>query len=590
MFAFERKPSNDPDSSVSKESKPSDRPEDVLLEQPHPLSPNLLGQKGILTGWSRETTVSKNTKPGERSPAGGMLPQALSPNLLGQKGIMAGWSQETTVKSGEPVPKQQSAVGAGEGDRSIEASFQKGPEVNGFIKNVNDNVNWNDFDIFEPSSFVGRFAVRYFPNDPPEPGVLKVTARIFFDFRDGGQGEGFEWDEGEIEAWRNAAVTEVEAFWSGCHTFSNDLPELAGLPPVEVEIDVRVLEQQDRNKAHYTVYVLQLEEDGQPITVKHPDPLRKWDSRDSVSRTAPGSFGSADWYEASQDGPWYDPSDGASTLDWRENTFPVNINQHKVTDERGNRVLHDSYQAVLDAARDIPPFRFEHLQVDSPEVPGDLDEKLEALVAALDRELVPPFDVEVAAYCTREESLKVGFDEDKKFSVPLLQKNLLRPRADGVIAILTEKMQGLANNIVFDSLSSSSSGGNDAESRRVEIKIGAFRTIQTTVLHEFGHIFGLEDEYPEQRKRETGDEVQHSPYLIQNYGEKYRDVATARTMSSDSIMSAGEVVEPRHYSTFLEALVKITEQAGYPNAASHWKVGGASSSKSSDAQTPRAEP
>ena len=83
MFASEQKPSKAPDSPIAKNSKPSDRlEENVALEQPRPLSMNLLGQKGI----------------------------------------MAGWSRETTVKSGEPAPKQQSEVGAGESDRQSSSS------------------------------------------------------------------------------------------------------------------------------------------------------------------------------------------------------------------------------------------------------------------------------------------------------------------------------------------------------------------------------------------------------------------------------------------------------------------------------------
>ena len=61
MFASERRPSNKPDSSVSKKKskKGKQSEDDVALEQP-PVSMNLLGQKGAMTGWSRETAVENS--------------------------------------------------------------------------------------------------------------------------------------------------------------------------------------------------------------------------------------------------------------------------------------------------------------------------------------------------------------------------------------------------------------------------------------------------------------------------------------------------------------------------------------------------
>ena len=96
------------DSDASQRSKSGDRlEENVALEQPRPLSMNLLGQKGIMAGWSRETTVSTDTLPGDRSQANGMPSQALSPNLLGQK--VSGFA----VPSSVPIINQlHEALGA----------------------------------------------------------------------------------------------------------------------------------------------------------------------------------------------------------------------------------------------------------------------------------------------------------------------------------------------------------------------------------------------------------------------------------------------------------------------------------------------
>ena len=119
MFASEQKPSKAADSSIAKNSKSSDRlEENVALEQPRPLSTNLLGQKGI----------------------------------------MAGWSRETTVKSGEPAPKQQSEVGAGESERqqssvdSFEAPNSQNPEQSTEPRGI--CTEFGNFLIY-PDSFTG---------------------------------------------------------------------------------------------------------------------------------------------------------------------------------------------------------------------------------------------------------------------------------------------------------------------------------------------------------------------------------------------------------------------------------------------------
>ena len=67
--------------------------------------------------------------------------------------------------------------------------------------------------------------------------------------------------------------------------------------------------------------------------------------------------------------------------------------------------------------------------------------------------------------------------------------------------------------------------------------------------------------------------------------ERGNEIGTADITHSDSIMSLGEVVECRHYSTFLETLVKITVDAGYENAADRWVLGSASSPVSEESET-----
>lgn len=76
---------------------------------------------------------------------------------------------------------------------------------------------------------------------------------------------------------------------------------------------------------------------------------------------------------------------------------------------------------------------------------------------------------------------------------------------------------------------------------------------QVTVNHEFGHVVSLGDEYTDVgRDRPTGAKTSHTDLAV-SLGQR-RVVAGA----SAAIMSLGELVEPHHYVTFLQALQQVT--------------------------------
>ncbi|NJL85811.1 MAG: hypothetical protein HC886_07285 [Leptolyngbyaceae cyanobacterium SM1_1_3] len=101
--------------------------------------------------------------------------------------------------------------------------------------------------------------------------------------------------------------------------------------------------------------------------------------------------------------------------------------------------------------------------------------------------------------------------------------------------------------------------------RRVDITIGNFESDQTTVLHEFGHMFGLGDEYPtpDGGSRDVGTRVAHSA-LAETLIPGQQPIVAHH---DESIMSNGEVIRPHHYVTFLEALGTMTHTTG------QWDVG-----------------
>jgi outer membrane protein OmpA-like peptidoglycan-associated protein len=114
-------------------------------------------------------------------------------------------------------------------------------------------------------------------------------------------------------------------------------------------------------------------------------------------------------------------------------------------------------------------------------------------------------------------------------------------------------------------------GGENADDRRVDIVIGSGGS-QNTLQHEFGHAFGLGDEYANTplvssglgRNTGTpqmGDDATHDNLVKNMVDAGGHPLAGAVCEPTDSIMSVGNVVRPQHYATFHAALTQITKQS-----------------------------
>ncbi|NOY26177.1 MAG: OmpA family protein [Oligoflexia bacterium] len=90
-----------------------------------------------------------------------------------------------------------------------------------------------------------------------------------------------------------------------------------------------------------------------------------------------------------------------------------------------------------------------------------------------------------------------------------------------------------------------------ANERRVEIRIGTGEQ-QNTVAHEFGHVFGLSDQYTE-GARVAGDNTWQDP-TVTAAGIS----GGSQVEESDNITSVGNQVRPEHYATFAWALNQLT--------------------------------
>jgi outer membrane protein OmpA-like peptidoglycan-associated protein len=114
-------------------------------------------------------------------------------------------------------------------------------------------------------------------------------------------------------------------------------------------------------------------------------------------------------------------------------------------------------------------------------------------------------------------------------------------------------------------------GGERTEDRRVDIVVGSGGS-QNTLAHEFGHAFGLGDEYANTplvssglgRNTGTpqmGDDATHDTLVKQMQDAGGTPLAGAVCEPTDSIMSVGDVVRPQHYATFHASLTEITAQS-----------------------------
>jgi hypothetical protein len=114
-----------------------------------------------------------------------------------------------------------------------------------------------------------------------------------------------------------------------------------------------------------------------------------------------------------------------------------------------------------------------------------------------------------------------------------------KARFDAIKAILTGKGMA-ATRIAFVD-------GGAGDGAEVVVGTGA---AQTSVAHESGHMFGLDDEYiGSTAAYGAGKKTEHTDFV-----EKTTGLKGAMHAKSDSIMSEGRIVRPHHYATFLDAL------------------------------------
>jgi outer membrane protein OmpA-like peptidoglycan-associated protein len=408
---------------------------------------------------------------------------------------------------------------------------------------------------FKPSTGGGLFDVDY----DPAAGEMVATVRIAFKFQTGNimnpkwltaiggfaalatkgfKAEDFIWTEEEKTAWRTSAVSEIQNVWSQRYTFFTKKPYWEGLPPVDVRVVIAdAPEDGDHDKKAQWVVTVDKWPDDAGL-----EEAMSWPSDRSKNQ----STGHLE--ESSRD------AGGITTPDVRH------YSRSTGTRKRYGQVDTDNPTPIL----------FAQGKADVSAADATALQKFGATLGAPD---MPPFPVTVTGRASSEG------------------------QADRNQSLSEDRARNVSNEIVKGGAQvqpTSESKGADGATldpawRRVDIVVGTFESDQHTVAHEFGHMLGLDDEYPTADPKTAADPPGVRPVggapthaaLVQSLMPGQQPV---QARHNDNIMSNGEVVRPHHYVTLLEALGTTTGTTGL------WDIAPASLHGPGDFPTPVLRP
>jgi outer membrane protein OmpA-like peptidoglycan-associated protein len=372
---------------------------------------------------------------------------------------------------------------------------------------------------FHPSTGRGLFDAHY----SPRSGSLTITVGITFTFLNGSQADPtwvasvggpakaatyaagqFTWTDDEKADWKANAISLVQNHWGQRHTFFTQQPCWDALPPVNVSIKIEERPETGAGKSHFATSV-----------TKWPTEPGKEESVTPPGAAADQS--TARFHESA--------SDGIESPD-----------RSHFTTGTGARARYGQVDTDNPGVIRFAQGRAEVSATDKTALA-----KLGATLGAAD---IPPFPVTVTGRASSEG------------------------KADRNQALSEERARNVSNEIVAagakkqPTVVGAGAAGASAtpEWRRADITIGAYVEDQTTILHEFGHMFGLGDEYPtpDGGSRDVGTKVAHSALAERLIPGQQPIVAT----DDESIMSNGELIRPHHYVTFLEVLGVMTGTEG----------------------------
>jgi outer membrane protein OmpA-like peptidoglycan-associated protein len=108
-------------------------------------------------------------------------------------------------------------------------------------------------------------------------------------------------------------------------------------------------------------------------------------------------------------------------------------------------------------------------------------------------------------------------------------------------------------------------GATAADDRRVDIEI-VNGSPQCLGMHEFGHVFGIDDQYVGAAGRGVGDDTDDNANTERMTDQTGANMPGSITENSDSMMSVGNTIHAQHYVNFFLALEQLTN-------LSDWAIG-----------------
>ncbi len=359
-----------------------------------------------------------------------------------------------------------------------------------------------------PSSGLGQFDVCF----DPKAGSLTVTLKVSFNFVDGDPSkvspgfkpEEFKWTPGEQATFKADYLREVGALWSGKHLFKSTKKywERMTVKTSVVVSDVAA------DQAHFQMTVGKYPSDAGMVQSSICPPGYHHDGN-ACRRNAAAADGTR-------------PDYGTAALD--------------INDLRREQKLDWSTGAVTSI-----PFRPGKAVLD-----GTGTTALGPLVASLKANAA--MRVELTGYTSSTH--RAGETPAQGAASNMA---LARARTAAVQAHLTG--QGIAAERILVRNRGEDGAGPGNEWCMVSAQTGTQET-QHPGVHETGHMLGLEDEYTTTGTPAGQALPAKADQMIK--GTTGHDVKTGDTQSA---MSLGSTVQPWHYSSFLEALRKISGMA-----------------------------
>lgn len=358
----------------------------------------------------------------------------------------------------------------------------------------------------------------------------------------------YQWNAAEKTGWLTNLETSVESTWGGKHQFHINKPQWEWIG-ARVNVDVQAHEGARAGNDHLAV-----------DAVKMPPGENLYSHNDAGTVNADGSA----------NGGFSSTGTGSSTNSF-DSTMTIASTD---VSARPDNALRPGGGAV----------NFAH---NSDTLDGGAQTYLQNWIAT--------FQGAPGAAGSRSIAVKLEAHASASGSVDY-NRDLSQRRADSVKTFLTgHGLTNVTGSVATDPQGSAGTNTTDsaaeqARQRRVELTVDS-GAAQVLAAHEFGHAFGLGDEYATSPASGTagsslisgtgnqaGTAADHDGLTKNMTDASGAHLPGAVHENNDNIMSLGNTVQPQHYSTFHAALQQIS-------GVSEWALGAATARPTAPAAT-----